>query len=382
MNEIWVVELSDDEENELRELTSGGSAPVQKFKRAQILLAADKGATDEEIARVVGVGVSTVYRTKRRFVEGNLERALHDEPRPGAMRKLSGKEEALLIATVCSTPPDGRARWTLDLLADEIVRLTNHSSLSRDTIARRLAENELKPWQKKMWCIPKVDAEYVARMEEVLDLYAEEPNPDKPVVCFDESPVQLIGETRVPIAPKPGKVERFDNEYRRNGTANLFVFVNAHESWRHVKTTDQRCNIDFAECMRDLVDVHYPNAQCIDVVLDNLSTHTDAALYQTFAPEEARRILRKLKMHYVPKHASWLNMVEIEIGVLKKQCLDRRIGNRVTLEREIAAWQAARNASGAKIKWMFTVERARQKMGRVYPKPAQATTAAAPAPDI
>ena len=382
MSERWVVELSNDEQTELLELTRGGSAQVQKIKRAQMLLAADKGATDEEIAAVVGVGVSTVYRTKRRFVEGNLERALHDEPRPGAKRKLSGKEEALLIATACSLPPLGHSRWTLDLLAGEMLQLTDHSSVSRDTIGRRLAENELKPWQKKMWCIPKVDAEYVARMEEVLDLYAEEPNPDKPVVCFDESPVQLIGETRIPIAPKPGKVERFDYEYRRNGTANLFVFVNAHQPWRHVKTTDRRCNIDFAECMRELVDVHYPNAQCIDVVLDNLSTHTDAALYQTFPPEEARRILRKLKMHYVPKHASWLNMVEIEIGVLKKQCLDRRIGDRVTLEREIAAWQTARNASGARIRWMFDVERARVKMGRVYPKPAHAPSPAAPAPDI
>jgi hypothetical protein len=286
------------------------------------------------------------------------------------------------VATACAKPPAGCKRWTLTLLADTMVKLTDHNSLSGETVRRRLAENDLKPWQKKMWCIPKVDAEYVARMEEVLDLYVEEPNPDKPVVCFDESPVQLIGETRVPIAPKPGKVERFDSEYRRNGTANLFVFVNAHESWRHVKTTDRRCNIDFAECMRDLVDVHYPNAQSIDVVLDNLSTHTDAALYQTFPPEEARRILRKLKMHYVPKHASWLNMVEIEIGVLKKQCLDRRIGDRVTLEREIAAWQIARNASGAQIRWMFSVERARKKMGRVYPKPTHAVSNAAPAPDI
>jgi transposase len=382
MSERWIVVLSNDEQTELLELTSGVSAPVQKFKRAQILLAANKGVTDEQIAAVVGVGVSTVYRTKRRFVEGNLERALNDEPRPGAKRKLSGKEEALLIATACSLPPLGHCRWTLDLLAGEMMQLTDHSSLSRDTIGRRLAENELKPWQKKMWCIPKVDAEYVARMEEVLDLYAQEPNPEKPVVCFDESPVQLIGETRIPIAAKPGKTLRFDYEYKRNGTANLFVFVDAHQSWRHVKTTNQRCNIDFAECMRDLVDVHYPNAQSIDVVLDNLSTHTDAALYQTFPPEEARRILRKLKMHYVPKHASWLNMVEIEIGVLKKQCLDRRIGDRVTLEREIAAWQTARNASGAQIRWMFTVERARQKMGRVYPKPTHAASNAVPAPDI
>jgi hypothetical protein len=245
-----------------------------------------------------------------------------------------------------------------------------------------LEENELKPWQKKMWCIPKVNAEFVARMEDVIDLYAEQPSPDKPVISFDESPIQLIGETRVPIAPKPGKIERFDYEYRRNGTANLFVFVNAHHPWRHVKTTDRRCNIDFAECMRDLVDTHCPEAQCIRVVLDNLSTHSDAALYQAFPAEEARRILRKIELHYVPKHASWLNMVEIEIGVLKSQCLDRRIGDRATLEREIAAWQRARNASGARIRWMFDVERARVKMSRVYPKPAHATAAAAPAPDI
>jgi hypothetical protein len=192
----------------------------------------------------------------------------------------------------------------------------------------------------------------------------------------------LIGETRVPIAPKPGKVERFDYEYKRNGTANLFVFVNAHQSWRHVKTSDHRTNIDFAECMRDLVDTHYPDAECIRVVLDNLSTHSAAALYQTFPADEARRILRKIDMHYVPKHASWLNMVEIEIGVLKSQCLDRRIGDRATLECEIAAWQTARNASGAKIRWMFDVERARVKMSRVYPKPAHAASSAASPPDI
>ena len=372
MNVYWVVELRDAEREELHRFIAGGNASVRKVKHAQILMAADDGIRDEDIATNVGVGTSTVYRTKRRFVEGGLERALNDEPRPGAMRKLSSKEEALLIATACSTPPEGRARWTLELLAGRMVQLTTHSSLSADTVRRRLAENELKPWQEKMWCIPKVDAEFVARMEDVLDLYAEAPHPDYPVVCFDESPVQLIGETRVPIPPMPGIPRRIDYEYRRNGTANLFVFVNAHHSWRHVKTTDRRCNIDFAECMRDLVDVHYPNAQNIRVVLDNLSTHSDAALYQTFPPEEARRILRKLDMHYVPKHASWLNMVEIEIGVLKQQCLDRRIDDRRTLEREIAAWQVARNASGERIRWMFDVARAREKMGHVYPTPALA----------
>jgi hypothetical protein len=252
-------------------------------------------------------------------------------------------------------------------LAGELVQLTEHTSLSSETVRRRLKEKQIKPWQKKMWCIPKVDAEYVARMEDVLDLYADDAPADEPVVCFDESPVQLIGETRVPIPAEPGKSERIDYEYKRNGTANLFVFLDAHRPWRHVKTTDHRESIDFAECMRDLVDTHYPDAKRIRVVLDNLSTHSEAAIYRTFPAEEARRILRKIEFHFVPKHASWLNMVEIEIGVLKGQCLDRRIGERSTLEREVAVWQSQRNTSGARVRWLFTVDRARKKMHRAYP---------------
>lgn len=369
MNVRYRVELSQSERAELRQLLSGGKQPVRKLKRAQILLAADEGVSDEDIAVSVGVGGSTVYRTKRRFVEGNLERALSEEPRPGAERKLTGKEEALLVATACSSPPAGRARWTLELLAGEMVKLTAHESMSRETVRRRLAENDLKPWRKDMWCIPEVDAEYVARMEDVLDLYNEEPDPQRPVVCFDESPTQLIGEARRPIPAKPGQLERFDCEYRRNGTANLFVFLDAHKSWRRVKVTDRRAAQDFAGCMRDLVDIHFPNAEKIRLVLDNLSTHSASALYQTFPAPEARRVLRRIEFHYTPRHASWLNMVEIEIGVLRSQCLDRRIDSRDLLVSEVAAWQQQRNNSGASINWMFTPEKARAKMARVYPTP-------------
>jgi transposase len=373
MNLRYRVELSQAERDELKALLSGGKHAVRKVKRAQILLAADAGASDEEISVSVGVGGSTVYRTKRRFVLGNLELALREEPRPGAERKLSGKEEALLVATACSSPPAGRAHWTLDLLAGEMVRLTEHDSISRDTVRRRLAENDLKPWRKDMWCIPQVDAEYVARMEDVLDLYAEAPDPKRPVVCFDESPTQLIGEVRQPIPAEPGQIERYDCEYKRNGTANLFVFLDAHRSWRKVKVTDSRAAVDFAACMRELTDVDFPEAERIRVVMDNLSTHTAGALYHAFPACEARRVLQRLEFHYVPKHASWLNMVEIEIGVLRSQCLDRRIDNRERLASEIAAWQRQRNASGARVKWMFTTEKARAKMGRAYPDPAAAT---------
>ncbi|CAI09359.1 IS630-like element ISAzo9 family transposase [Aromatoleum aromaticum] len=371
MNVRYRVELSQAERDELRMLLGGGKAAVRKVKRAQILLAADAGAGDEEIATNVGVGSSTVYRTKRRFVLGNVEAALSDEPRPGAERKLTGKEEALLVATACTKPPTGRSRWTLELLAGEIVKLTEHASLSRETVRRRLAENELKPWRQKMWCIPQVDGHYVARMEDVLDLYAEAPDPERPVVCFDESPTQLIGEVRQPIPAMPGQLERYDYEYRRNGTANLFVFLDAHRSWRRVKVTEQRTALDFAECMRELVDCHYPQAERIRVVLDNLSTHTPGALYETFPAPEAHRLLHRLEFHYTPKHASWLNMVEIEIGVLRSQCLDRRIGDRDRLVSEIAAWEQQRNAIGARIHWMFTTDRARSKLARAYPHPAK-----------
>jgi transposase len=369
MNVRYRVELSQAERGELTTLLSGGKHAARKLKRAQILLAADAGASDEDIATSVGAGGSTVYRTKRRFVEGNLAGALSEEPRPGAGRKLSGKEEALLVATACSSPPEGRARWTLELLAGAMVKLTEHASISRETVRRRLAENDLKPWRKDMWCIPKVDGEYVARMEDVLDLYAEAPDPKHPVVCFDESPTQLIGEVRQPIPPEPGQLERYDCEYKRNGTANLFIFLDVHRPWRKVKVTERRTAEDFAACMRELTDVDFPEADRIRVVLDNLSTHSAGALYQAFPACEARRVLCRLEFHYVPKHASWLNMVEIEIGVLRTQCLARRIATREQLISEIAAWERQRNTSGARIKWMFTTEKARAKMGRAYPQP-------------
>ncbi len=379
MNVLYRVTLSPEERTELERLISGGKGPVRKLKRAQILLAADAGATAETIALNVSTSTSTVFRTKQRFVEEGLTPALSEEPRPGAVRKLSVGEEALLVATACSKPPTGRAKWTMELLAGEMVRLTSHESLSSETVRRRLVENDLKPWQKKMWCIPKVDSEFVARMEDVLDLAAQPPIEERPVVYFDETPRQLIGEARVPVAAKPGKPARVDYEYVRNGTANVFMFFDAHRKWRHAKVTDRRANGDFAHCMRDLVDLHYPGAELIRVVLDNLSTHTPSALYETFAPDEARRILRRLDFHYTPKHASWLNMVEIEIGVMVKQCLDRRIPDKQILITEIAAWEKQRNDEKATIKWLFSLEKARRKLGRSYPRPTDQPVASAAA---
>jgi hypothetical protein len=204
-------------------------------------------------------------------------------------------------------------------------------------------------------------------MEDVLDLYAEPLDPARPVVCFDETSKQLIAETRTPLPMEPGKPERVDYEYERNGTANLFLVTQPLGAWRHVDVTDRRTKHDFAQQMRDLVDRHFPDATTIRVVLDNLNTHTPAALYEAFPPAEARRIVERLEVHYTPKHGSWLNVAEIELSTMSGQCLHRRIPDRETLGREVAAWEAECNALGGPVNWRFTTEDARVKLKRLYP---------------
>jgi hypothetical protein len=204
-------------------------------------------------------------------------------------------------------------------------------------------------------------------MEDVLDLYEKPYDPKQPVVCFDEKPMQLVEETRVPRPVAPGQRALQDYEYRRKGTANIFTMVEPLACWRHVEATERRTRLDFADQMRQLADVHYPEAECIHVVLDNLNTHEPASLYEAFSPDEALRILRRLCFHHTPKHASWLNMAEIEIGVLTAQSLDRRIPDIETLKRETSAWEAERNVAGATISWRFTVQDARCRLSHLYP---------------
>jgi DDE superfamily endonuclease len=212
-----------------------------------------------------------------------------------------------------------------------------------------------------------VSAEFVAAMEDGLDLYEEPYDPTRPKVNFDETSKQLIAATRVPLPPPPGRPARYDYEYQRNGTCNLFMCCEPQAGWRHIALTAQRTMLDFAEQMRGLVDVRYPEAEVIRLVLDNLNTHKPAALYEAFAPAEARRILKKLEFHYTPKHGSWLNLAEIELSILQRQCLARRIPDEATLTRETTAYEDARNAAHATITWRFTTTAAREKLHRLYP---------------
>lgn len=212
-------------------------------------------------------------------------------------------------------------------------------------------------------------------MEDVLDLYAQPPDENRPLVCFDERLCQLIEDVHEPIPPKPktpekpGQQKKIDYEYERNGSCNLFAFLAPHLGWRHVLATDRRTKIDFAHCMKELVDVHFPEAEVIKLVMDNLNTHTIGALYQAFQPEEARRIAMKLEIHYTPKHGSWLNMVESELSVLVRQCLNRRMPNIETLEKEVSIWEDNRNENEVRVNWRFKKEDARIKLRKVYPTP-------------
>jgi hypothetical protein len=211
----------------------------------------------------------------------------------------------------------------------------------------------------------------VARREDVLDLYEEPDDPQRPRVCFDERPCQLLGERRAPLPMVPGHPSRIDYEDIRRGTCNLFIMAEPFQGWRHVTVTSQRTKREFAHCMAELVDIHFPRAEKIRVILDNLSTHTPGALYEVFPPAEARRILRKLEFHPTPVHGSWLNMAEIELAVLARQCLHRRIPDMFTMAREVAAWEVRRNRHHATIDWRFTTKDARIKLKSLYPKESE-----------
>src|SRR5271170_1550952 len=229
-------------------------------------------------------------------------------------------------------------------------------------------KNILKPHRQQQWVIPPdANPGFIAAMEDVLETYQKPRDPDRPLVCLDETSKQLIIETRAPIPAKPGRAVRRDYEYERNGVANIFMMFAPLEGWRRVKVTDRHAASDYAQVLKELSDVHFPAAEQITLVQDNLSTHAPASLYAAFPAAEARRLVKRFEWHYTPKHGSWLDMAESELGVLSSQCLSRRIPDKQTLEKEVAAWQDHRNKHHAKADWQFTTNDARVKLKRLYP---------------
>jgi hypothetical protein len=314
--------------------------------------------------------VDTVARTRQRLVEEGVEGALkrHHSPASARQRVFDGEAEAKLIALTLSPPPKGRAKWSLRLLEDKVVELAIVDRASDNTIGRTLKKTFLNRIRRSNSSFRQRPAlRSWANMEDVLDVYHRPPDPGCPVVCLDETSKQLITETRVPIPAKSERVTRYDYEYRRNGTAKLFMLFAPLEGWRHVEVTDQRTAKDFARILKELSDTDFPNAPKIALVQDNLNTHRPSSLYEAFPAAEARRLVERFEWHYTPRHGSWLNMAESELGVLSSQCLDRRIPDKQCLIDEVAAWEADRNKNHTKADWQFTTGDARVKLKRLYP---------------
>jgi hypothetical protein len=372
----YVVRLSEEERARLHEFIRKGKRAGHLLTKARILLKADvseagDGWSDSRIAEALDTSVATVERTRRQLVEEGFESVLTRKYNPNSAprRIFDGAAEAKLIALACGPAPAGHARWTLSLLEEKVVELQIVERASDNTIGRTLKKSILEPHLKQQWVIaPEVSAAFVANMEDVLEVYQRPHDPKRPLVCLDETSKQLIIETRSPIAAKPGQPARHDYEYERNGVANLFMMFAPLEGWRHVKVTDRRAAVDYAHALKDLSDIHFPNADKIVLVQDNLSTHTTASLYEAFPAAEARRLVERFEWHYTPKHGSWLDMAESELAVLATQCLDRRIPDKEELTTEVAAWEQRRNNHHAKANWQFTTADARIKLARLYPQ--------------
>ena len=383
MRDKYAVGLAQEQREELQRLIRVGKSSARVTARARILLKSDDGWAAPQVAEALDVALSTVYRVKQRFAEEGLEGGLQDRPQANRPRKLDDRGEAhpvsstgqALIALACSPAPEGHDHWTLRLLAGKVVELGLTPSMSPRGGAPASQKNALKPWQKKEWCIPRVSADFVAphggcpgpRIQYGQALYAEPYDPKRPVVCFDETSTQLLGETRPALPPRPGLPLRQDYEYRREGTRNLFLACEPLAGWREVAVTERRTMQDFAHQMRWLVDEAYPEIPVVRVVLDNLNTHRMASLYEAFPAAEARRIAQRLEFHYTPKHGSWLNMAEIEFSVLSRSCLRQRLPDEDALRRETLALVQERNAAQATINWRFNTRDARTKLHRLYP---------------
>ena len=325
------IRLTTDEQQELNALVSRGRAAAYKQTHARILLMSDEsrsdgGMKDADITSALGVGQSTVERIRKRCVEEGVESALNRKKQLRRRQKrLDGEGEARLIAMACGEPPEGRA--------------------SRSVRARSLC----------------------ARWKDVLEVYQRPYDGNEVLVCMDETSKQQVKETRVPRPAAPGLSAAYDYEYERNGVSSLFMLFAPLDGWRRVEVRERRTKVDWAHVIKKLVDEDYPDRDRIVLVMDNLNTHKLSSLYEAFEPAEARRIAERLEIHYTPKHGSWLNMAEIEIGVLARQCLDRRIANQDILRGEVNAWQNQRNRDVIRVDWRFTTEDERIKLKSLYP---------------
>ena len=388
---MYEVVLSEDEITKLMNITHKGSKhSARVIMHANVLLKTNDGdysnkKTDREIAEMFSISPNTVNQIRKKYTIEGLEAALNRQTRITAptLSKITGDFEAQVIAMALGATPEGRARWTLRLLAEQCMERQYIVTISYVAIGDMLNTNQVKPHLSKYWCIPKEnDANFVAYMEDVLSIYKREYNPRIPVICMDEKPVQLLDEIRERITAKPlridpntnipkkGQAEKMDAEYVRCGTASIFMFCEPLGGWRHVEARANRKRGDYALMMQIISDEYYPDADKIIAVSDNLNTHNITSFYEAFPPKTALRLAQRFEYHYTPKHGSWLNIAESELSSLARQCLgNHRINSIDELNERLSAWEKCRNAKQKGVDWQFTAEDARTKLKRLYPTP-------------
>lgn len=333
------------------------------FKRAHTLRLKHMGKSTKEISIFLDFDPKSITNTVNNYIQFGLERALEDDPRSGRPIVFDARDEANIVAMVCTDPPEGFARWTLDLIVKESVKRELVDSISKSKVQVILQEHNLKPWREKMWCIPSLDEEYIDKMEDVLKVYERKYNPKKPVVCIDEKPVALIGDKYEPIPSRPDKVGKKDYEYKRNGSVNVFCAVEPLRGKYINRVTPNRKGAEFAKFIRDL-SRKYSEAEKIVLIMDNLSSHGPKSLTDYYGIEEGEKIWNRFEVHYTPKHASWLNQAEIAIGMYSRQCLGGgRVGDYETLIKKTKHWNTATNKKGTIIQWKFNCLKAREKFG-------------------
>ena len=373
---VFTVGLSAADREFLVKLTTSGTHPARMIMRARVLLELDENAgpvADRAvIADRVGTSANTVRAIAKRFAEtdGDVLATIGRKPRqtPPVAPIVTGEVEARLIALACSTPPEGLFPLVA-ATAGEARRPGRRSARSGPLHHRPgVKKTKLRPHLKKCWTIPPhANAEFAARMEDVLAVYARPYDPRRPVVCMDEKPYQLLGHVRDPIPAEPGHDRKEDSEYVRHGTCSIFVWVEPLRGWRRVDAQPHRTKIDWARQVHHLLTHDYPDAETVVLVMDNLNTHGIGSLYEAFEPATAFALAQRLEIHHTPRHGSWLNIAEIELSALTRQCLDRRITDIDTLNTELAAWQHATNTDQRQVDWQFTTADARIKLRHLYP---------------
>ncbi len=349
------IEVSQKDQKQLVKILRSGVQQVRVVLRALALLQLAKGVAAPRIAGVVPLTAQAIRNVGRRYQQGGLDRALHEKQRPGAAEVLDDSQKQRLIAMVCSSPPEGRARWTVRLVAQEAVKRKLVPRVGRETIRILLLSHDLKPWREKNVGGGR------SQMEDVLEVYERPYNPLQPVICVDEKPVTLHADVRPASPAVPGREARRDNEYERCGTANVFCAVEPKAGRHFTFATPDRSGFEFAQVAVTLA-MAYPEAKTIHLIMDNLNIHRRKALSDVFGTEMAAEVWDRFTVHYTPTHGSWLNQAEIEIGIFSRQCLgNRRIPNLKTLRQEAKAWNRRMNCDRIKINWKFDRRSARRK---------------------